>query len=418
MLATTGRLLAAHWPALLAWYLAGTLGRYVGIEVAGIVGAYSDVGGVLLLPLAPLAKLVSYVAMLLVVRDGLRHLGVLAPRPDDPVERRRDFVNALLGGIVPFVAFYTAYSYLTADFRDFVNRALERRREHAFEGIDFLDPANSAAPREWDFLAGELILNPVSIGILVAAFALRWLLGREAAMRRKWLAPLTVYLESLWVVLVASVLSQLLGFLTTWVNGRVAMVWLADLRDWLAGTLFPFVWLWDGILWFVGEAGEVILLPLAWLAVAGSIFGYAVAARAPELSGARVRQVAESYKRIHSPVRRVLRDASSQVTDRFDPIWKAIVLMWRAGPLLIGSFVLLFALLTPLKAFLEWGLLRLIGPQDLAWFWQAYGDAILLIPAVFVESVRVAVIAAGYDATLTRLAPAEQVTSETAPVTR
>ena len=124
MLTTIGRVLRDHWPALLAWYVAGTLGHYWAIELAGVVGAYTDVGGVLLQPFAPLAKLISYVAMLLVVRDGLRHLGVLAPRPDDPRERRRDFGRALLGGIVPFVAFYTAYSYLAEDFKAVVLRTL------------------------------------------------------------------------------------------------------------------------------------------------------------------------------------------------------------------------------------------------------------------------------------------------------
>ena len=407
MLTTIGRVLRDHWPALLAWYVAGTLGHYWAIELAGVVGAYTDVGGVLLQPFAPLAKLISYVAMLLVVRDGLRHLGVLAPRPDDPRERRRDFGRALLGGIVPFVAFYTAYSYLAEDFKAVVLRTLERRREHAFEHIDFLDLASSGDPREWDFVAGELLITPLSIGIVVAAFILRWVLGREAMKKHRWLAPVTVYLESLWVVLTAQILSGLIGILGGWVQTRMAMVWLADLRAWAVDVLFPVVWAWDGLMWLIGEVGGVMLLPLAWLAVTGSIYGYAVKASAPALSGVRVEKAAERYRRLRSPARRALRDLWSQFADRFTPIWNAVVLMLRAGPLLIGFFVLLFALLGLFGEVVEWAMTRLIGPHELDDFWGVYGDAIFLIPALIIEPIRIALVAAGYDETLRRLTPVE-----------
>ena len=406
VLTTTGRLLRDHWPALLAWYLAGTLGHYLAIELAGIVGAYSDIGGLLLQPFAPLSRLFAYVAMLLVVRDGLRHLGILAPLPTDEGERRRDFGRALLGGTVPFIAFYTAYSYLTQDFKDIVNRTLARRAEHGLDNIDFLHPENSGDPVKWDFIAGQVLITPLSIGILVGAFVLRWLLGREAAKQRRWLAPLTVYLESLWVVLSAQVLSTLIGlYVTDWVQSRVAMVWLADLRAWAAGTFAPLVWAWDGLIWFIGEAGGVILLPLAWLAVTGSIFGHAVSATAPSLSHPRAKALADRYQTLRSPVRRALGDLSSQVTGRFEPIGKAAVLMWRAGPVLIGGFVLLFALLGLLSRLVEWGMTRVIGPHDYADFWVIYIDALVLIPPLLIEPIRIALVAAGYDATLKQLAP-------------
>lgn len=405
MLTTMGRVLRDHWPALLAWYVAGTLAHYLAIELAGVVGAYSDIGGVLLQPFAPLSKLVSYVAMLLVVRDGLRHLGALAPRPQDPAERRRDFVRALLGGTVPFVAFYTAYSYLTEDFKQVVLRTLERRREHAFEHIDFLNLENSGDPREWDFAAGELLLTPVSIGVLVVAFALRWVLGRESVRKHRWLAPVTVYLESLWVVMAALILTDLLGIVGSWVEGRLAMVWLADLREWALDTLFPLVWLWDGAVWFLGELGGVILLPLAWLTVTGAIYGHAVSAKAPELSHRRAQAVVERYKGLRAPVRRVIRDASAQATSRLEPIWSAIMLMWRAGPVLIGFFVLLFALLGLLGEGVEYAMTRLIGPHGLNEFWVLWDDALFLIPALLIEPLRIALVASGYDETLRRLVP-------------
>lgn len=61
-----------HWPALTAWFLAGVLGNYLAIELAGFVGAYSSAFGMLLLPIAVLIRVISSVAMFLVLRDGLR----------------------------------------------------------------------------------------------------------------------------------------------------------------------------------------------------------------------------------------------------------------------------------------------------------------------------------------------------------
>ena len=47
ILRTTGRVLWRHWPALMAWYLAGVLVHYVFTEVAGFVGASSATLGFL-----------------------------------------------------------------------------------------------------------------------------------------------------------------------------------------------------------------------------------------------------------------------------------------------------------------------------------------------------------------------------------
>ena len=70
----TARLAGAHWPALVAWFLAGWLARYLLIELAAVVGASALLGGLLIMPLAILARLISFVAMFLVLRPGMPHL--------------------------------------------------------------------------------------------------------------------------------------------------------------------------------------------------------------------------------------------------------------------------------------------------------------------------------------------------------
>lgn len=127
ILTTAGRVLWRHWPALMAWYLAGILVHYVITQVAGFIGASSATLGFLVLPIAILARLVSLVAMFLVLRDGLRNLQEVAPLPEPVAERRRTFLTALLAGILPFFAVYWAQGLLSEDVRAYSLRALEVR---------------------------------------------------------------------------------------------------------------------------------------------------------------------------------------------------------------------------------------------------------------------------------------------------
>jgi hypothetical protein len=66
------RVLVQCWPALLAWYLGGSLVRAGVITLAAPIGPQSALAALLLVPIAVLAKLVSYIGMFLVVRRALR----------------------------------------------------------------------------------------------------------------------------------------------------------------------------------------------------------------------------------------------------------------------------------------------------------------------------------------------------------
>lgn len=399
MLVTTGRVLAAHWPALLAWYLAGILGRYAAIQVAGFVGAYTAIGGMLLLPLAILARLTGYVAMLLVVRDGMTRLGVLAPLPADRRARRRAFADALLGGILPFFAFYAAWEFLREDVAAYTARGLEVRQGIVADAALAGETASSAGTLD------DLGLGPVTIALIVVAYAGRWAWNRYRERLPKALAVGAVYLEAVWVFLTVIVIAQLIGSVNGWVATRQAMVWLADARAWVADRLVPVAWVWEGVLWLLGEAGGIILLPVAWLTIAGVIYGQAVAAQAPRLSGAAVERARTRYGRIAAPVRRRLNEFAAGLVARFQPIWSALVLMWRAGPVLVGGYVLLYTGVLAVESLLRIGVTRLVGPQELFSFWTVFWPVILLAVPVVVEPLRIALVAGAYDAALDRLVP-------------
>ncbi|MGZ8804290.1 MAG: hypothetical protein ACXWZG_03185 [Microbacterium sp.] len=399
VLRVAGQLLWRHWPALFALYLAGTLGRYVALEVAGFVGAYSAIGGALLFPLAILARLVALVAMLLVLRDGMVQLGVLAPIPTGRTERRRVFVDALLAGILPFVAFYAAWGYLREDAAAYFSRLLEVNTGLIAEEV------LGGAERAGDAAVGELSFGPITIAIILAAFAGRWLWKRYRARLPKPLAAIAVYLEVLWVYLSVTLIADALNLVTAWVQSRQAIMWLGDLREWVGAQLAPVAWAWDAVEWLLGEVGGIVLLPIAWLTIAGVIYGQAVAPQTARLGGAVVTRARARLDTLPSRLRARLRDVWSDLMSRFQPIGRALLLMWRAGPVLIGSYILLFTVLLALDAALELGISRVIGPQELGGFWMVNAPLIFLLVPLMIEPLRVVLVAAAYDAVIGRLAP-------------
>lgn len=406
VLSRTGRLLAGHWPALLAWILGGTLAHYLALKLAAFVGAGSAVGGILLLPIAALALLVAYVAMFLVLRDGMPALRAVAPLATDARERRTAFLEGVLGGILPFVAFYAAWGFIRDDVATYINGASEWSFWWGLTAATRLEEYDTAGR------ITDLGLNATTIGIVVIAYAGRWAYKRYAKRMRRGigktlLGVIAVYLEVLWVYLAVYVVADLLGIVTTWVQTRQGVVWLGDLRAGLTGWLTPFGVLWDGVEWFLGEAGGIILLPVAWLTIAGVIYGQAVKAEAPKLAGAAVERARTHYARIPDRVRRRLGDFWASFTAPFRSIGAALVLMWRAGPILIAGYVLAFTIIELGEQWMLVGASRAIGPQEIHAFWEPMSVGLVALVGLVVVPLRVALIAATYDSSVAALSPAE-----------
>lgn len=376
----------------MAWFLAGTLANYGVIQLAGWVGAYSAIGGALLLPVGVLARLISYVAMFLVVRDGMRQLDAIAPLPETGAARRETFLKALLGSILPFVAFYAAWGLMREDVVAYFQRVLAVNTDLIFTDQQVGDGA-----------VGELTIGVWTIVVIVVAFALRWLIKRYNGRLPAAFAFVAVYLEVLWVYLSLMVISDAVGVITTWVQTRQAMVWLAGVREWVSAQLVPVAWVWDAVEWVLGEAGGIILLPLAWLTIAGVIYGQAVAPQQVSLRGALVDQARSRWLRAPGWIRARLADIWSEIVSRFQPIGRAIVLMWRAGPVLIGGYVLLYTLLLALESLVGIGLTRVFGPNELGAFWMVNDQIILLAIPLIIEPLRIALVSSSYDQVVGRL---------------
>ena len=122
-----GRILAANWPALLAWYLAGQVVRASIIALAAPIGPESPLGALLLVPIAVLARLVSYIGMFLVLRRSLPGYRALAGegglRFTSARETIGEFLRVLLVSIGPFFTLYALIGLLADDLSAYATAA-------------------------------------------------------------------------------------------------------------------------------------------------------------------------------------------------------------------------------------------------------------------------------------------------------
>lgn len=408
MLALAPRALLATWPVLAVWFLTGQLTHYWVIQGAGFLGAFNSLAGVLLMPLAVTAKLIAIVAILLSMRAQLVQLGAIAPRPEEGRARRKAFANALIAGVLPFIGFYALQGYLQDDWNAYVRRAMEVRMAHQFS----IDESGEIHSREWDFVVGEVVLGWSVVVLILVAFAARMAMQRVKAKYPRLGAPVVIYLESLWIFLTALAINEYTGSVGAWTQQRQAMVWLDSLQNWVAEHLSWLIWIWDGVIALIGHAGAALFLPIAWLTIAGTVYGVAVQAQAPKLAGDKAlgrvggktagtfRKFQESQSWWATKGREML---TMHVTGRFTPILNALVLAWRAGPLLIAAYAVVFMLIGYAEPWLGYGVTRLIGPIDYE-FYRQIAPALGIGLALAVEPIRLALVAAAYDTALVRLA--------------
>lgn len=396
ILTRTARLVAARWPQLLAWYLAGWLARYLLIELAAVFGAFSALAGLMILPLAILARLGSFIAMFLVLRGAMPAFGDFENRGDDAVDtapaasRRGRVTEIFLVSIVPFFAFYAAWKLFEDDTRQYANSALEN--------INFFEDTASSA-------VIDLHLDPLTITVICLAFSGRYLIKRFAGSLPRWTNLVAVYLESLWVYLSIFLILQYTEGFRAWVDSRAASHLLGDIRESVTSAFTPLGGVWSAVEWLIAETGGLLLLPLAWLTLAGIVYGRAlvqpkVAIRVKNRHYARARDRVASLPAV---VVHRAQDVGRDFIGRWTPLVNAVVLIWRAGVLPMGVFVLAYTVLEALNGWLLLAGVRMIGPHELGGWWMRFDGVLSFGVDVLLEPLRICLIAAAYDFCLRRL---------------
>lgn len=371
---TTGRVLREHWFALAAWWLLGEAVHLGFLHLAAYAGSAWTLGGLLVLPLAVLGRLVAFVAMFLTVRRSMPTLQRLEPVPSTSRDRVDEFFESLLVAVLPFLVFYTAWGSMEEDRNAFARIGADWLvRNHAFD-VDF----------SMEDRAGVVALGPAPVIVLLVALAVRLLSTRFARRLPVWTAPITVYAEAVWTFLVITFVAQQVE---QWASGRVAAAWVVDVGDRVAAAVPWLASAWEGAGGLFGLLWTVVFVPLMWITVAGVVYGEVLERRLPNrpVSGGRLRRVATSAFR------------------RLDDFWDAVAFLFRAGPALVGAYLLVSAVWTFLDKALLWGGYRLAAPQEQL-FWAVFAGLFVLAVGAVTQPVRIALVATVYDVALARIA--------------
>ncbi|HEY8589741.1 MAG TPA: hypothetical protein VIL55_09350 [Naasia sp.] len=395
MLASIARLpgvLAQNWPALLAWYLSGALVRAAVIALAAPVGPQSALAALLLVPIAVLARLVSYIGMFLVVRRGLRTYGSLTgewPERQSFRESLEEFLRILLATILPFFTLYGLIGLLGEDLSAYA-RAAFRYSLGSERGV--LDVGD----------------GPLVLGVVLVAFGGRLLLKYFGNRLPEWLKLVGVYLDATWVFVSLTALGALFGAVISWVEQRRVVDWVLDGRAWLSGLWEPIEAAFVAVDGAVPVVLQVLLLPGAWLLIAGAIYLGSLSHLAEERI-VPVRVEAALRARL-ARLPRLLQRRAQVAADDWSEVWAPLSsagrLILRSGPVDLAVFAAAYGLLYAAGQWLARGLYAAIGAHD-SLFWFTVDPIASLAVNSVVEPVRIVLLAVAFDRCLALLRAAQ-----------
>jgi hypothetical protein len=360
---TAGRLIARHWPALLALAFLGAGLRAGVLWLAVVVSDHSSFVAQLILVLAPLGYLLPIIAMLYLCRGSLPNVAALEamPGPEATTEKReRRLVDVSVSMLVPFLAVYVSYGLLDEDRQRFLNEA-------AFAEFNQF---NLAKPPDYDF-AGRLgIYAPLTVlTIVVVAWVLRFALGRiEQVTRFLALAFLGALAE---VYYTSQVARRVTGIQTSgvdWIEQRRAASSVVGWYDdhigqlgWLSNPVDGFT---NWVFSVLGSVDAVIVVPVAWLTVGAVVLGH-------KLSPPPPREPHPRWQRVHPVIRTASSSLFADLRERWSAFWGGLRLLGTAGLAPMLAFGLVFLLAIRLPIAVSELVRHLTGPVDTD-TWQAF----------------------------------------------
>ena len=414
------------WPWLAAIYLIGWFLRYWALHLAIHVGlTHGDFSGTLILPLAPLLRLLTYLALFLVIRSVAPGL----QRVETDGEEAKGVFDVVMTAMLPFLVIYAVWRLVVEDYYVYITSVSHK----------LLSDWNLSAATEMNSAA----IGPKLWAAMVIAFSLRQLMTRFRERLPRWTMVIVAYLEVAWLYFGIKASFAVVFGSPKWIEERRVVVWLSTVRN----EVFSHVaWLarwWNEAGSILGSATSVLALALAWLAVGSVVYGtpftptWAGARRVllGEQAGAAVGVAIERgraaaqprWERVPARIRRrIIEFARSQLEGRLGPIADAWRLILHAGALPIAFFVLIYTalvLLAPNEAYFKqtvtdgylWrGVALVIGPHDWPW-WQTYDQIIRALIGAVIEPLRISLVGAAYWFCVDR-ARAEQARDELASV--
>ncbi len=157
------------WPWLVAIYLVGWLVRYWVLQAAVAVGlAHGVLWGTFVVVFAPIVRLLTYLAMFLVIRSTTEELQDVRVG----TERHQGLFDTVTSAILPFLVIYTVWQPIAEDYSAFLS-AVDYTAVQSMT-LDRVDQISSMASglRLWI--------------VVLVAFSVRWLITRLRDKVPKW----------------------------------------------------------------------------------------------------------------------------------------------------------------------------------------------------------------------------------------
>ena len=412
VLSGTVAALLRHGPVLVVLYLAGATARMGVLWLAAWLSDRSPTAAVLVVPLASLLTLIALVVMIRVAGEGMAGFSA-AGAASGTADRWRTHWRVATAVLIPFLAVYSTQGLLREDTVQFVHDTT-------------LDEAVSQ-PLTADYSRALIASGWPLLVIIVVALVLRRVIAGYGLVGRSWRwAALGGYVEALWMVTLAASLASHLDEISGWVRSRVIV---AVVVDWWEGLLSlagpvsgPLVAVRDGVAAILADLGDLVIVPVAWLAIGASIFGAALTASSRRVADpgtgdlepagspgvtphrSALRRVAD---RLPQPVRDLADTALEPITSPIQSTRTAIGKVAVAGvvPMVLVALVLVSA--TLVQSAVAWLARGAIGPQP-ALAGAAYAPMLSLVA----RGCYFVLVAALVAAAVNRIVLAQRAASE------
>lgn len=409
-----GRLWWRFLAPMTFWYAVGFTVHQLGNYLSVLLGAGHHVAATLVFVVGLVGLVAATVLTIQCCGPAVRDVAGAAL--DVPAESRLEVLSMTIG---PFLAAYALWGLVQDEVSSlFVANV-------ALTGLGGVD--------QWSV---NLQWVRFYLVLAVIAWVARQLLSAiNRRVASAWLLLPTVLAEGLWVVASFLAAFGLLRRGLRWLEARAVWqggreLWYAFL-DLLPDLRLPFDltlpqaltaavdWLWQTLLPGLASA---VLLPLVWLALTATVFGWREASAARAVTaGSRVEASADRMKarlaaRAASPTGRLLVSTggllTADVRAKFLSVAHAFRLVLRAGPRFVGAYLVLAAAAQAVPDFgyaaLDW----IVGPQSQTGYLvrQSFTDLVVgwlgstLAVAVYVAAFsRVVEVSGGTPASAVRI---------------
>ena len=369
-LALAGSLLGRFWPQLLLIGALGYIARDLLLNAAVAVGLQNALGGMVVLSLVVLTKLMVVVLMFGALRPGmpalasLRQEATVAGGGDRPATGDH-MLAVTAAAILPFFAYYAAWGFLGDTVREYSRLALQR--------VPFGERLNI-----FNFVQSQGMVASIA-----ACWAIRWFAKRmNARARSPYWRLLIVAADATWIFIGLYALGVWKNDLITWIGAGAilqslnehlpALSMAAHAADGFTPVEFRAAPLFEQLqrLFFYA------LLPLVWLVMAAIINGYELSAATAPLPAGTSR--ADTWRKWFKDF---VKHFVGGYRSRYQPILTCLRLTLSTGLATLLTFVIAYRALGWIGAWLWYAATRTIGVDDLA-TWQVIANVL----AVFIGS--------------------------------